>query len=63
MPFHILFTVQNMAKPIEAGIELEGDEAVRFVKRMLKEEAEPNPKRVKFIREALAEARQFKVEY
>jgi len=52
-----------MAKPIEAGIELEGDEAVRFVKRMLKEEAEPNPKRVKFIREALAEARQFKVEY
>ncbi len=59
----MLLQAVSMAKPIESGIELEGDAAVRFIKRMLAEQANPNPKRVKIIREALADAGRFRVEY
>ncbi len=52
-----------MAKPIESGIELEGEAAIRFVKRMLQEQATPDPRRVKIIREALADAGHFRVKY
>ena len=42
-----------MAKPIRATPTLRGEDAVRFIKNMIKEEKNPNPKRIKFIREAL----------
>lgn len=43
-----------MAKPIEAGIELTGKDAIRFIERMLKESRNPDPVRLAFIRETLA---------
>ena len=52
-----------MAKPIESGIELEGEAAIRFIKRMLQEQTHPSPRRVKIIREALADAANFRVKY
>ncbi|MBI4981109.1 hypothetical protein HZC30_06150 [Candidatus Woesearchaeota archaeon] len=42
-----------MAKPIRATPTLRGADAVRFVKNMIKEERNPNPKRVAFIKKAL----------
>ena len=42
-----------MAKPIRATPTLRGEDAVRFIKNMIKEGKSPNPKRIKFIREAL----------
>ena len=42
-----------MAKPIRATPTLRGEDAVRFVKNMIKEEANPNPKRIAFIKKAL----------
>lgn len=42
-----------MAKPIRATPTLRGADAIRFVKNMIKEETNPNPKRITFIRKAL----------
>lgn len=42
-----------MAKPIEATPTLRGADAVRFIKKMIKEERNPNPKRIAFIKKAL----------
>ena len=42
-----------MAKPIRATPTLRGEDAVRFIKNMIKEERSPNPKRIAFIKEAL----------
>ena len=42
-----------MAKPIRATPTLRGEDAVRFVRNMIKEETSPNPKRIAFIKKAL----------
>ncbi len=42
-----------MAKPIEATPTLEGEDAKRFIENMIKEETNPDPRRIAFIREAL----------
>ncbi len=42
-----------MAQPIRATPTLRGKDAVRFVKNMIKEEKNPNPKRIAFIKRAL----------
>ncbi|MBI4152556.1 hypothetical protein HY495_02495 [Candidatus Woesearchaeota archaeon] len=42
-----------MAKPIRATPTLRGQDAIRFVKQMIKEERNPNPKRIATIRRAL----------
>lgn len=42
-----------MASPIEPTPTLYGKDAIRFIKTMLREEKHPNPKRVKFIEEAM----------
>ena len=42
-----------MAKPIRATPTLRGEDAVRFIKNMIKEENSPNPKRIALIKEAL----------
>ena len=42
-----------MAKPIRATPTLKGEDAVRFIKNMIKEESSPNPKRIALIKEAL----------
>jgi hypothetical protein len=42
-----------MAKPIRATPTLRGKDAVRFVRNMIKEEQNPDPKRVAFIKKAL----------
>ncbi len=42
-----------MAKPIRATPTLRGEDAVRFIKNMIKEEKSPNPKRIDLIKQAL----------
>ena len=42
-----------MAKPIRATPTLRGKDAIRFVRNMLKEERNPDPKRIATIRRAL----------
>ena len=42
-----------MAKPIRATPTLKGEDAIKFLKQMIKEEKTPNPKRVKMINKAL----------
>ena len=42
-----------MASPIEPTPTLYGKDAVNFLKKILAEEKKPNPKRVKFIEEAM----------
>ena len=42
-----------MAKPIRATPTLRGEDAVRFIRNMIKEERTPNPNRVAFIKKAL----------
>jgi len=42
-----------MAKPIMATPTLRGEDAVRFIKNMIKEEKNPNPKRIDLIKQAL----------
>lgn len=42
-----------MAKPIRSTPTLRGEDAMRFVKNMIKEEKNPNPKRIAFIKMAL----------
>ena len=42
-----------MAKPIRVTPTLRGQDAVRFVKNMIKEQTNPNPKRIAFIKKAL----------
>jgi hypothetical protein len=46
-------SVMIMAKPIRATPTLRGQDAVRFIRNMIKEEVRPNPKRVAFIKKAL----------
>ena len=43
-----------MAKPIRATPTLRGKDAMRFIRNMIQEERTPNPKRVAFIKKALA---------
>ncbi len=50
-----------MAKPIEPTPTLYGKDAERFVKRMIKEETNPDPKRIATIKRALSKT--FKVEH
>ncbi|MDD4878111.1 MAG: hypothetical protein PHO02_03685 [Candidatus Nanoarchaeia archaeon] len=42
-----------MAKPIPATPTLRGEDARRFVKAMIKEQTNPDPKRIALIRKAL----------
>ena len=42
-----------MAKPIRSTPTLRGEDAVRFVRSMIKEEINPNPKRISFIKKSL----------
>lgn len=42
-----------MAKPIEPTPTLRGQDAVRFVRNMIKEETNPNPIRIATIKRAL----------
>ena len=42
-----------MAKPIRATPTLKGEDAIKFIKNMLREEKNPNPARVAFIKKAL----------
>lgn len=42
-----------MAKPILATPTLRGKDAVRFVKAMIKEQNNPDPKRIALIKKAL----------
>jgi len=42
-----------MAKPIRATPTLRGKDAERFIRNMIKEETDPNPNRIAFIRKAL----------
>jgi hypothetical protein len=42
-----------MAKPIRATPTLKGQDAIKFVKNMIKEEKTPNPKRVEMINKAV----------
>ena len=43
----------NMAKPILPTPTLRGKDAERFVREMLKEERNPDPKRIAIIRESI----------
>ena len=43
-----------MAKPIRATPTLRGEDAVRFIKNMIKEERSPNPRRIALIKQALS---------
>ena len=43
-----------MAKPIEPTPTLRGKDAIRFIENMIREEKNPNPARVKLIREAMS---------
>ncbi len=43
-----------MAKPIRATPTLRGKDAIKFVRNMLKEERNPDPKRLATIRRALS---------
>lgn len=42
-----------MAKPIRSAPTLKGEDAIRFVKEMIREENNPNPVRLKTIRDAM----------
>ena len=42
-----------MAKPIRATPTLRGEDAVRFIKNMIKEEKNPDPNRIATIKRAL----------
>jgi len=42
-----------MAKPIRATPTLRGEDAVRFIRNMIKEERRPNQKRIALIKQAL----------
>ncbi|MEK6809915.1 MAG: hypothetical protein AABY40_04525 [Nanoarchaeota archaeon] len=42
-----------MAKPIEPTPTLRGKDAIRFIQNMVKEEKNPSPERIKFIRESM----------
>lgn len=48
-----------MAKPILATPTLRGKDAEVFLKNMIKETNNPNPERVKFIKEALSKSEVF----
>jgi len=52
-----------MAKPIQPTPILEGKDAERFLESMLKEQTDPDPKRIRFIREALESFKKFHVKY
>lgn len=41
-----------MARPIEPTPTLTGKDAERFIENMIKEEKNPNPRRIAFLREA-----------
>ncbi len=42
-----------MAKPIRATPTLRGEDAIRFAKNMIKEETDPDPRRIATIKRAL----------
>ena len=42
-----------MAKPIRATPTLRGEDAVRFARNMIREQTNPNPRRIAFIKKAL----------
>lgn len=42
-----------MAKPIESTPTLRGKDAERFIKNMIKEQTDPDPKRIAIIKRAL----------
>ncbi len=50
-----------MAKPIEPTPTLRGEDAIRFIQNMIKEERNPDPKRIAMLREA--KKMKFKVIY
>jgi len=41
-----------MAKPIERTPTLHGKDAIRFIQNMIKEETNPDPKRIAMLRKA-----------
>ncbi len=44
--------VNNMAKPIRATPTLKGDDAINFIKAVIKEEKRPSKNRISLIKEA-----------
>jgi len=50
-----------MAKPIERTPALRGKDAIRFIENMIKEETNPDPERLAFLR--WAKKQKFKVIY
>lgn len=50
-----------MAKPIERTPTLRGKDAIRFIQNMIKEETNPDPKRIAFLQ--WAKKQKFKVIY
>jgi hypothetical protein len=52
-----------MAKPIEPTPILEGKDAERFLQSMLNEQSHPDPKRLDFLKEAMASFKKYHVRY
>jgi len=52
-----------MAKPIQPTPILEGEDAERFLRSMVKEQTNPDPKRVAIIKKALEDFKKFTVIY
>ncbi len=53
-PFYIEpFILESMVKPIEPTPTLYGKDAVRFLRKMIKEQEHPSAKRIKIIEEAM----------
>jgi hypothetical protein len=55
--------VVDMAKPIEPTPILEGKDAERFLRSMLNEQSHPDPKRLDFLKEAMASFKKYHVRY
>ena len=52
-----------MAKPIQPTPTLSGKDAERFLEKMLKEQTNPDPERIKIIRQALENFKKFEIRY
>ena len=55
--------VEKMAKPIQPTPILSGKDAIRFLENMQKEQTNPNPKRIAFLREAREDFKKLTVIY
>jgi hypothetical protein len=55
--------VEKMAKPIPSTPILSGKDAERFLENMLKEQTNPDPKRIAFLKEAREDFKKFTIVY